>query len=531
MTAIKPTMYLIKESIKDPKQIFKKKSGLKSEEKDGITLFYKNSHPITPDWAHLLASHFTISTNPFKNSSSYAVLVLEVEKRLLAIPLGYGLHLIDLTKTEYNFGLKTALNCIPKEEIRQVDTTTPEINSQKTKKQAVLGSTPEQFGINKQKDILRGIVGKLSKDHELGEALDGKDSLKVGKSIEGFGKLKSLCKKVLTHFASNHYKTDYAWIDNIAMVRDNSLVEKLTKQLAKTLKSAKFEDMFFSPPIYYETIFDCNGFVFSTGDRSRLSNKEALAMPEMLDWKKSVGSEIKGMSFENIDKFKVNILSDKDIKTMDWPLQRCLSWETEINGMKYILSEGSWYEVAPSFFKEIEDFYQGRILDPHDFPLPSKSKIKESDYNEEICTSKSKDRFLFDLGNPKSKALSLGKDKNEICDVFDIEAKTFIHVKMGKTSPSLSHLFRQGSFSGQALKKSETYRKELDRYLTAYGCAPNLITEPYLPSDYKIIFGIVLGKKQTKNIPFFSKVSFKNVAENDLEILGYDCKLTYIVLP
>lgn len=531
MTAIKPTIYLIKDTIKDPKQIFKKKYRLKSEEKDGVTLFYKASKILPPDWAYFIAANFTVGTTPFKNSSSFAVLVLEVEKRLLAIPLGYGLHLIDLTKTEYNFGLKTALNCIPKEEIRQVDTTTPETNSQKTKKQAVLGSTPEQFGINKQKDILRGIVGKLPKDHELGEALDGKDSLKVGKGVEGFTKLKSLCKKVLANFASTHYKTDYAWIDNIAMVRDSSLVEKLTKQLAKALKAASFEDMFFSPPVYYESIFDCKGFVFSTGDGTRLSKKEPLTMPEMSDWKKSIGPEIKSMSYEDIDKFKVNLLSDKDIKTMEWPLQRCLSWETEMNGTKYILSEGSWYEVAPSFFKEIEDFYQARILDRHDFPLASKSKIKESDYNNEICTAKSTDRFLFDLGNPKSSTMSMGKARNEICDVFDIATRTFIHVKMGKTSPSLSHLFRQGSFSGQSLKRDEPNRKEFDSHLTAYGCAPNFISTPYLPSDYKIIFGLVLGKKQKKDIPFFSKVSLKNVLENDLEILGYDCKLTYIMLP
>lgn len=530
MAAIKPTIYLIKENVIEPKQIFKKEYRLISEEKDGITLFYKASKSTTPDWADYLAENFEISTKAFKNSSSYAVLVLKIDNRLLAIPLGMGLHMIDLTKTDYNFGLKTAINCIPKSEIRQIDTTTPETNSQKTKKQAVTGSTPEEFGINKQKDILRGIVGKLPKGHELGEALEGKDSLRVTKSVEGFIKLKSLCKKVLTYFNSENYKLDYPWIDNIAMVRDRSLIDHLTKLLAKTLKAGKFEDMFFSPPVYYEAIFEFNGFIFSTGDGTRLNKKDAFEMPDMADWKKSVGTSIKEMSFESIDKFKVNLISDTHSKELDWPLQRCLSWETEFNNVKYILSEGNWYAVAPPFFKLVNEFYNLRVLDPHDFPTPSKSKIKESVYNEEISDANN-DRYLFDLGNSKSKPFCIGKDKNEACDVFDSNTKTFIHVKMGKTSPSLSHLFRQGSFSGQLLKQDINSRIEFRKHLNTQGCNPNAIPEPYIPSDCKVTFAIVLGKTQKKDIPFFSKVSFRDVVENNLELMGYECKLTFVTLP
>ena len=72
---------------------------------------------------------------------------------------------------------------------------------------------------------------------------------------------------------------------------------------------------------------------------------------------------------------------------------------------------------------------------------------------------------------------------------------------------------------------------EFGKHLTSYGCAANFISVPYLPNDYKITFAVVIGKTQKKDIPFFSKVSFKNVSENDLEILGYTCKFTYIVLP
>ena len=377
MTAIKPTIYLVKENITDPKKIFKRDKKVSSTEQDGVLLFYTKSENHTPSWANYLSENFKISTDPFVNSSSHAVLIVEVDKRFLAIPLGMGMHLLDMTKIDQNFGLKTALNCIPKSEIRQIDTTTPEVNSQKTKKQASSGSTPEDFRINKQKDILRGITGKLPKDHLLGLSMDGKDSLRLVKDINGLLKLKSLCKTVLTYFNSDDYKKDYAWIDNIALIRDNSVLEALSKELAKSLKNGRFENMLFSPPIFYELIFDYQGFVFSSGDGSRLSNKDSFVMPDMLDWKKSVGDARKLITSERLDSFKVNLIGEEKGMGYSWPLQRCLSWETDLNGYKYILSEGSWYVVASDFFQTVNDFYIKRIrasTDCHNLSLTRRKR-------------------------------------------------------------------------------------------------------------------------------------------------------------
>lgn len=299
MSAIKPTIYLIKESIKNPRDIFKKGKHLTLKESDDTFLYYIKSKKTIPDWAHFVDENFATTTTPFNNSSSYAVLVLKIEERFLAIPFGMGIHLMEMTKTDYNFGLKTAINCIPKAQIRQIDTTTPEINSQKTKKQAVVGSTPEEFGINMQKDILRGIVGKLPVDHELGETLEGKDSLRLGKSVESLLKLKTLCQDVLKHYQSDTYKKDYPWIDNIALMRDKSLINQLTILLAKNLKQAKFDNMFFAPPLFYEFIFDCKGFIFSSGDGARLKNKDSFEMPSMSDWKNSIGESRKAIRTHN----------------------------------------------------------------------------------------------------------------------------------------------------------------------------------------------------------------------------------------
>ena len=45
---------------------------------------------------------------------------------------------------------------------------------------------------------------------------------------------------------------------------------------------------------------------------------------------------------------------------------------------------------------------------------------------------------------------------------------------------------------------------------------------PYSPSDYTVVFAILLNERHAKDIPFFSKVSFRDAAELTLEMMGYE---------
>ncbi len=123
--SIKPTVYLIKDGVTDPDQILKDASPLKKTSGHGLIVYYKDSVPQPPKWLPFLASHFKVEEKTFANSSAYAVIVAKVNERYLAVPLGMGVHLLNMAKIEYNFGLKVAINCIPKDELRQMDLTTP----------------------------------------------------------------------------------------------------------------------------------------------------------------------------------------------------------------------------------------------------------------------------------------------------------------------------------------------------------------------------------------------------------------------
>ena len=526
MSTIKPTIYLVKEDVKNPKDIFKV-SRLQEVEKEGFVVYYKKSNKSTPDWAYFLNEQFEVSTKNFQNSSSFAVLTIVVKERLFAIPLGMGIHLLDMTKIEYNFGLRAAINGIPKTEIRQIDTTKPDLDSQKTKKVAVKGTTPEDFEVNKEKDILRGIVGKIPADLNLGELLEGRDSLRVTKGTDSLLKLAGIVKEAYKLYQSTAYQKDYKWIDNMAFVRDKSKIEELQKLLAKELKLGKLDELYFIPPVFFGEDLESLGFKFSTGDRTRLSGKETYEMPSMIDWKKEIGKdERKKITFENLASFKVHEIKEGD-KERSWPLYRCLSWETFYNGQKYILSEGSWYEISISFYDDVNSYFNALVV-ANTFPVPSKSKIKESDYNKELSDSLVQGN-LFDLGHNDAKGRSLGKDRNEACDVFDASTNTFIHVKIGKSSSNLSHLFAQGGYSGIILKQDEKILDEFNQHLVAANGVA--LPKPYNAASYTVLFLSVIGKRQKKDIPFFSKVTFYNIVRKSLDFGGYNCGFTYVVLP
>lgn len=313
----------------------------------------------------------------------------------------------------------------------------------------------------------------------------------------------------------------------MALVRDKSKIEALQRLLAKELKSGSLDEIYFIPSVFFGEDLESRGFKFSTGDRTRLSGKKAYEMPSMTDWKEEVGEETrKKITIENLDNFKVHEIKEGD-KERSWFLHRCLSWETLYNDQKYILSEGSWYEISTSFYNEVNEYFNARIV-ANNFPVPSKSKIKESDYNKELSDSLAKGH-LFDLGHVDAKERSLGKDRNEACDVFDASTNSFIHVKVGKSSSNLSHLFAQGGYSGVILKQDEKILDEFNKHLvTDNGVA---LPKPYIPNDYTVLFVSIIGKRQKKDIPFFSKVTFYNIVRKSLDYGGYKCGFTYVVLP
>ncbi|WP_342087115.1 DUF6119 family protein [Dyadobacter sp. OTU695] len=528
-SGIKPTVYLLKSEVGSPADVFKDSSRLRSKESHGVSLFYKNSPTHPPKWAPFLSDNFEVDQGNFKNASAYAAIVMKVDNRFFVIPLGMGVHLVDMTKIEYNFGLKIAINCIPKDEIRQMDLTTPEANSQKTKKQAVRSSTTEEFGVNKQKDILRGVVGKLPENHVFGERIEGKDSVRTSKTISSVEDLQNLCSRLLLESNKDSYKTDFPWIDNMAIINDPTVLENLYSDLVAAIKNNTTDNISLSAPEFVDNLYDYEGFVF-TGNGKRRSGKDAYPFPTIENVIGEIGTEgINDLGRDALFKTHKVCLRDADGNYhFNWPLYRCLNWEIEKDGSKFILSEGHWYRIESNFYNQVTQYFNSHFQSNLGLPLVPADIKRESDYNAHACET-NPDNFLFDLGHPSARTKFFGQDKNEFCDIFDSSGKRFVHVKPGKNSPDISHLLRQGVFSGRSLKLTPETASTLVQHLNDYGCAPGIISLPFSPNEYKVVFALILESNQRLDIPFFSKASFMDASQFSLEIIGYEVQFGYLI--
>lgn len=521
------TVFLIKKDISEAKHIFKSHENLCQKPKDDSWLFYKESKQQKKKWAPFIEECFEIDKNVFFHAHSSAVIIIKTNGRFFAICFDMGFHLIDMSAIEYNFGLKIALNCISKDQLRQIDLTTPQETFQKTKKQSLKSSSAEDFKVNFQRDILRGVTGKLPNKHFLGYSVEGKDSVKFSKKCKSLDDLKKICIKLLEYFFDDKYKEDFGWINNISIVSDPQLETELDLDLIKHLTMDADEKILITTPEFID-FSKSKGFVF-TGNGKK--NKLTYIYPNVKNLKKELGAFcLKNLNPLKISKnIKVFLKDENDELRYGWPLKQCLSWEISRKNIKYILSDGIWYKIDDDFYKSISNFFKQRSKINTRFKSLSNLTTKEALINHAFC-QQDEHLHLFDLGHPEARHRYITSDGNEICDIYDSKYKTFYHIKFGKNSPDISHVLRQGIFSAKILKIDSNQRDCFINYLVQCGCDRNIISLPFNTFEYTIVFGVLLYSNQEADIPFFSKVSFKDATENLIEIMGYKCEFQYIYI-
>ncbi len=534
--------------------------------------FFENSIADLPDNSSL--RRFTVQ-------SSYGLYVFTTDvtdcknqttQRSFAIPLGHGIHLLDMSYIEAGFGLKTVVNIVPFSDLRQVDLTTPEKNSQKRKVQSSTNVDTRAFDINQQKDILKGIAGALPAnvnaeqendeeqrspyellqniddvEYPLGRSISGRDGLKVNCRIDDIETIKEICRRAYTVSTSYNYLEHFEWIDNFKAI-GNTEPELITLDnlLCEAIVNEQIDHMTVAAPEYIDETATYDGYVFA-GNGKRISDKIPSMFPEISDFLAEYRPKIADFSIMNENennpdqpilngvkllKSSCRLLlvnSDDQNKTRSWPLYKAISWETTLNDERYILSEGCWYRIKQDFKNEVEEFFQQFIRDQPEFtpeahqehPLDDGSTKKyEAGYNLFASRITNGDTLLFDLGADRNMAVN----GNEFCDLYHKPTKSMIHVKVGKSSSDLSHLFRQGAYSAQMLRADEGFRQVVHEKSNDQSFGD----DGFDTAEFRVCFAVILKENQQQDIPFFSKVSFKDAVEANIERDGYSADFWFI---
>lgn len=520
--SFKLAIYLIKTNFKKFKQCLKQGISVNFFEfndkikTEGIVVV-GITKTIQPNWKYFLQDAVKDRLPDLNNSSNRAVVFFKIKKRIFVIPFGYGKHLIKDEAIEREFGLRTTLNIINADKLISVDKANIGDMSIQTKTQTSKKGTPDVFNIDILRDLIKGITGEpqnLSTE-EIGNVITGNEGLYIAPKTNIF-KVPSLLSKIEKEYQKETYKKRFDWVDNIKPEKDPAIIEDLKKELIKDLSAKNSDKIHLAPPfiISWETLeyisFTPKGDEYYEFDINNLYTSKSDIFDD-LDWDKLLRQRI----------YMKNANSSESINYSLW---RFLNYQTEYKSSQYIFTQSNWYKVDNDYYNEIYN-YCSNILDSSSIFVDCPENTNEGDYNV-ILADSNPDYILFDKNLIAS---DITRSQIEVCDVFNIKTKEFIHVKFRESSSTLSHLFAQGRVSSNSLRRDRAFRKNLRKKLGSNKDIIPLENRDLNPNDYTITYAIIESKnrKFIDALPFFSLVNFRLTAE-ELMIMGFNLKVKKI---
>ncbi len=509
------TISLVKPGFSEPGQILKSQTASPDFEIDvngsqGL-LYVERKQGMKPSWARLFQE--SINTAKLGTISTVsAAFLLKVAGRYFVLTFGNGRHLIRADVCEERFGLIVVLNSVDRESIRVIDKQSLDALQSHSRIQSGYGTTADQFGVDVEQDMLKAVVG-TPKSESIGTRMAGADALSVSVRTE-LADLPALLNQFKAKFETE-LDADYAWVNNIRQVKSSAgIVAALDLALVNKLKASDHSRIWLSIP----EIIDWSlvvGFTFTGGGKNRY--------PDI-----NLAGFLATVQPANIT---IDLLHQRDVMGADaenepvgrrWSVYKCLYAEVDHDGAKYVLNGGTWFQVSEDFVKVTNAKFDAATYSS--LKLPPYLGGDEGPYNKAVSDG---DPATFALLDAKPVMHGGGQGKVEICDLLSID-KHLVHVKRYVRSSVLSHLFAQGSVSGQLIQIDRTFREKVKAALSGPHAA--LINVEHRPAhhEFTIVFAIISDAAGTKlDLPFFSRVNFNNTSRV-LEGFGYKVDLLKI---
>jgi uncharacterized protein (TIGR04141 family) len=523
----KLSIRLIRKGI-EPKQVVRKGVKLKSWSNiPGSLIVLGGNKNDSPKWASFLELDQTEIAQLYTRYV-YAIIFVKTNDRWFTLSFGMGHAKLILHLFEPDFGLKVVLNRVNPNELKSTDVRTPDENTLSKRSQTVRGSDQTAFGIDIERDIVRGIAGTPN-DLDFAIRVSGSDALSIDKEITVDG-IVDLCNLVLKAYNDTKYKKHFKWIDKIRYIRDDDIIHTLDSDLIsslqKLLEGKHIDNIHLAYPVIYDP--DKLNYIRFKGFRSRMIHNEL-----------SIENYISALKHYSVNKLELIHLDKHEVVEVDdslnrvgnsWRIRDCLSFETEIDGEIYVLSGGQWYNIITDFAKQIREYFNNTEY----YTLPD-ALIDENEekYNDRISKSE-KTMICLDrkLIYPTSSPTPI-----EICDFLSLDNR-LIHVKHKSTSARLSHLFNQGFVSATIMVTDPEVRDEIiskiqeaekEFGMTGFAKLIPTSSDQFRSNKYTVVFGVI-GSSKNPRLPFFSLVTFRQASRAVLS-LGYGCEFCWIKQP
>lgn len=477
-------------------------------------LFVRNTPDTPPRWAALFRDY--LDPNALAIPGVSAVFFIRVNDRCFALAFGHGgRFLLRDDVYEERFGLLCTLNSVDPKSFRCVDVQSLDAIDSHTRIQSGQETTPDQFGLDVEQDMLKAIVG-TPLNYAMGSRMTGSDSLSVSVKLD-LSDLPFLLVEYRKKFEADLNAQDHQWVNNISMTKSSAVIAALEEELNKRLAARKFDDIWLSIPeiIEWTTV---QGFMYTHGGHE--------IYPDI-----NLHSFLKTVKLETL--ITLDLLRERTVYCADsdfkkvfksWQVFKCMYAEIDHDGGKYLLNDGKWFKVATDFVAKTNA----------DFANIAKSKLKlpeykgggEGAYNASVAAEYPTRYALLDS---KTIVHGGGRGKIEICDLLSID-REFIHVKMYGKSAVFSHLIAQGFVSGQLIQIDADFRQKVRGQLAPPFIDLIKVDKRPLPDEFTIVFSVISEiEGENLYLPFFSRVNLNNTAKI-LKGFGYKVELLKIAV-
>lgn len=508
------TIFLTKDSVSSWRDALteKKRTSPPPNEVDVAvgTLVVKDPPERVPWWAQRLSSRFKLVRN-LRQRSPGAVLFVESKGRLFACTFGYGRSLLAPARLVQDFGIRVVLNTVDPAKLRSIDLRTLDSAPLLSRKQVGDGRPLASFGVDTYRDLLRGVAGA----RQGRRIVAGSDAVHLRLDIRNLSQLPAECAKLMRSFSAKDYRQNFAFIDHVRLVRDPAVKATLEGNLFTASRSGKLAEVGFMAGDVVES---------HRLDTLRASWDQAADHPVAL-------AEIRNRLRERAKKptaakfitaLKTDRLGEPSLETgalvRNWSLFDCLLWTTEFGNERYVLTGGDWFELDSDFVSEVERSFDSIVKRPAPLTMPDAEKLKipknsyfEQEYNK-VAASKT---GLTNLDRTDMMKF-VEATGVEPCDLLDSKKGVFVHVKDGRKSSLLSHLFNQGAVSLEGLLSVAEARLTVRALAGLSKRAKSPLQDPITPGHLSVVLAIIDGKPksgQPWRLPFFSMLTAKYAVE------------------
>jgi uncharacterized protein (TIGR04141 family) len=485
---------------------------------DGRFLPFPSVDGNLPAWVHAVGS---ILVNPIGADmgakSPGGLLVLKRLGRTFVISFGHAWQKLEDQWLERDFGLRVALNSIPKNEVVEIKAEQVFAKWHLASERAPRATSVDEFGVDFDRDLVAVVEGVPKSCPALGATVRGSTSLRLKLPISELGSALDLS---LEKFASDVYKKDWPDIDKINPVRDEFLIQLLEEQLEADLANEKARSRIamFTPSQRRGESILADSYVYG-----RLSQAPATSPYLTIEgWISNLSRRNLTPSVAQAKGSPVHMLDEAGAEMDSCTAFDCFGYEFSDGAQVYVLSSGVWYEVVSDFVGRINRTISN--IPAPNLPLPAWNQVeKEGQYNARCASNGG---FL----NCDAKNFHYGGSQSqfEFCDLLHMDTRTLLFAKIVSRSSGMSHLTEQIRRTSQLLFSTDDgYRRELVTLFTRHFPTTDRTWLESRPrqGDWHLCM-VSLGKRAAQ-LPFFAKCGLAKVYKN-LSEQGHSVSFTSV---